>query len=78
MPQSNEPIKKRPKVEDTSTGDPDRIEKHEGKPHEEDRSVAGKGSEKGGLNKDAGVAGSGDSDEARGTKGTHGESTHGK
>lgn len=60
MPQSNEPIKRRPKVEDESTGDPDRIQERHGKHREEDPGVAGKGSEKGGLNRDSGRADSPD------------------
>lgn len=54
MPQSNEPIKKRPKAEDHSTGDPDRVEERKGKPQEKDQSMSGKGSEKGGLNRNSG------------------------
>jgi hypothetical protein len=53
MPQQNRPITDRPKVEDTSTGSPDR---QEGKPQPHDQSVAGKGSEKGGLNTSGGAA----------------------
>lgn len=69
MPQANEPIKKRPKVEDESTGDPEQVEERHGKHREEDSGVAGKGSEKGGMNKEAGVADAGDREKARGTKG---------
>lgn len=52
MPQANEPIKERPKVEDESTGNPP--EKH-GKHREDDEGLPGKGGTKGGLNKYSGV-----------------------
>ena len=51
MPKQNQPITDRPKVEDESTGNG--TERH-GKHRETDVALPGKGSTKGGLNKDAG------------------------
>lgn len=53
MPQRNQPITKRPKVEDESIGEPP-AEEH-GKHRERDEALPGKGSEKGGLNRESGV-----------------------
>jgi hypothetical protein len=53
VPQQNKPITDRPSVEDTSTGNPER---RVGKPQQQDQSVAGKDSEKGGLNTSGGAA----------------------
>lgn len=61
MPQSNRPISDRPKVEDSSTGDPEKVEERHGKSRQEDTGMPGKGSEKGGLNKDAGTPDEGQS-----------------
>lgn len=54
MPQRNDPIKKRPKVEDESTG-PEPTERH-GKHREGDEGLPGKGSTKGGMNRESGTA----------------------
>lgn len=62
MPQSNEPIKKRPKVEDESIGEPP-AEKT-GKHRERDEALPGRGGSKGGLDKESGV------DRGTPTKGT--------
>jgi hypothetical protein len=51
MPQRKQPIKERPKVEDESTGSPS---EHHGKHREQDEALPGKGSTKGGLNKQSG------------------------
>ena len=51
MPQRKEPIKERPKVEDETTGNPS---EHHGKHREQDEALPGKGSSKGGLNKQSG------------------------
>lgn len=50
MPQRNEPIKERPKVDDETTGNPNPGGRH-GKHREEDEALPGKNSAKGGLNK---------------------------
>ncbi len=63
MPQEKQPITQKPKVEDEHTGSGS--EKH-GKHREQDEALPGKGSTKGGLNKDSGA----DSDDA--TKSTRG------
>lgn len=55
MPQRNEPIKERPKVEDESTG-PEPAERH-GKHRQEDEALPGKGSAKGGMNRESGTKG---------------------
>ena len=52
MPQRNEPIKERPKAEDESTGNA--TTEHHGKNREQDEALPGKGSTKGGLNKQSG------------------------
>jgi len=52
MPQRNEPITRKPKVEDESTG---RGSQKHGKHRVEDEALPGKGSTKGGLNKDSGA-----------------------
>jgi hypothetical protein len=51
MPQRKQPIKERPKVEDESTGNGS---DYHGKHREEDEALPGKGSTKGGLNKQSG------------------------
>jgi len=53
MPQQKQPITERPRVEDESTGNGS--ERH-GKHREGDEALPGKGSSKGGLNKEAGKA----------------------
>lgn len=67
MPQQKRPIVERPKVEDESTG---RGTEQHGKHREDDEALAGRGSSKGGLNRDAGR-----SREGRPTRGTPGESS---
>ena len=52
MPQQKQPITQKPKVEDESIGHA--AEKH-GKHKEQDEALPGKGSTKGGLNKDSGA-----------------------
>ena len=52
MPQRNEPVTRKPKVEDESLGSGS--EKH-GKHKQQDEALPGKGSAKGGLNKDSGA-----------------------
>ena len=52
MPQQKQPITQKPKVEDEHTGHGS--EKH-GKHREQDEALPGKGSTKGGLNKDSGA-----------------------
>ncbi|HEX6589528.1 MAG TPA: hypothetical protein VF039_10930 [Longimicrobiales bacterium] len=52
MPQRNEPVTKKSKVEDESLGHGS--EKH-GKHREQDEALPGKGSSKGGLNRDSGA-----------------------
>lgn len=51
MPQQNRPITRRPKTEDESTGNGSELH---GKHREDDEALPGKGSTKGGLNRDAG------------------------
>ena len=51
MPQQKQPITQKPKVEDEHTGNG--AEKH-GKHREQDEALPGKGSTKGGLNKQSG------------------------
>lgn len=51
MPKQNRPIVERPKVEDESTG---RGSDRHGRHRTEDEALPGKGSAKGGLNRDAG------------------------
>ena len=51
MPQQKQPITRKPKVEDEHTGSGS--EKH-GKHREQDEALPGKGSTKGGLNKQSG------------------------
>jgi len=58
MPDRERPLKARPKEEDESTGQPT---EHHGKHKEQDEALPGKGSEKGGLNKQSG----GDTQDAR-------------
>jgi hypothetical protein len=53
MPQRKEPITERPKDHDESTGSPQPTEQH-GKHKEQDEALPGKGSTKGGLNKQSG------------------------
>lgn len=65
MPQQNRPITRAPKDHDESTGNGS--ERH-GKHREEDEALAGKGSTKGGMNRDAGA----------GTKGGRAQEEHGK
>jgi hypothetical protein len=63
MPQRNQPITDRPKVEDESTGNGSG---HHGTHREQDEALPGRGSEKGGLNRDSG-RGEG-SESSRGTR----------
>lgn len=65
MPQADRPITHRPKVEDESTGDPAEVEERHGKHREEDPGKDGKGSEKGGLNRDSGEGRPGGPKESR-------------
>jgi hypothetical protein len=51
MPQRKQPIKERPNVEDESTGNGS---DYRGKHREQDEALPGKGSTKGGLNKQSG------------------------
>ena len=51
MPDRERPLKARPKEEDESTG---QTTEHHGKHKEQDEALPGKGSEKGGLNKQSG------------------------
>jgi hypothetical protein len=51
MPQRDKPVKARSKAEDESTGNPS---EHHGKHREQDEALPGKGSTKGGLNKQSG------------------------
>ena len=51
MPHRKKPIKQRPKVEDESTGNPP---EYHGKHRTSDEALAGRGSAKGGLNKQSG------------------------
>ena len=51
MPQRNEPITERPKIEDESTGEPT---VHHGTHRQEDEALPGSGGDKGGLNKQSG------------------------
>ena len=60
MPQQKQPITRKPKVEDESTGHGS--EKH-GKHREQDEALPGSGGTKGGLNRDAGEQREGNSEE---------------
>lgn len=53
MPQEKQPITRRPKVEDESTGNPS---EHHGKHQPWDEALPGSGGSKGGLNRQAGAA----------------------
>lgn len=62
MPQKNRPITERDKQEDEATGNP--RERH-GKHRQGDEALPGKGSSKGGLNKEAGRGSQGGGREPR-------------
>ena len=52
MPQQKQPVTRKPKVEDESVG---RGEEKHGKHREQDEALPGRGSSKGGMNKDSGA-----------------------
>ena len=67
MPQQKQPITRRPKVEDESTGRG--TEKH-GKHREGDEALPGSGGSKGGLNRESGVDQDSQEGRPRPTRGT--------